>query len=1202
MNRILSYITSALLLLGAASCIDDKLYDDTVIGEGEAKISAEVLFKNFTPALDEDSRATPGDALDGLKNLYLFVYTENGGQLLYNPVFSINNGLNILTSNSTPGDGHYEPSRQEETTARGDFDLNLPYGRYKIYAVANVRPSEAPLLAADKVQTDDDLKKVSFEWDPDVIADNGQMFGVFTTNPLSSSPAAVFNAPVITINQPQITLRAWLRRLASKVTVAFDATNLRENVRIYIKSVQLKDIPLSCVIGANNTPKSDEQLIEDGGFINYTNKDNPNASLEDIDWTNKTAGLALIKGTVTGSTEHTHTDANSLFFYENDQGDMANDPNKDWYNKTQPADKVGESINESKPDPDHASGQNDYKDRKPYGTYIEVKAYYTSENEDKMSEGQITYRFMLGKNVTFNYDAERNYHYKLTLKFNNWANDPDWHIVYDEPTPSVYTPSIYYISYLYNQQMNFPVRIVTPDGTSASNYTLYAEIVANNWAPSADDPENNDTHFGDVPPAQEGPYSTLTGYAWNQPAFEGTLAAPGKAYSGKIYNYQGRDIRVGVNFVGFLTLRKNTHTVIGAGIDYKAQNENKDAYTTPGFLEDFYNGLGEATPRWWATYDLAEAGLNNVCGNSTDGSYKVTHHDDGSITATVPMFTRAKEIVPATDFSGNNFNVSYMRFALVKFQLFKTDDTERKNPIPFVDIDDPENFTNLDPDREKTMVTERIVPIFQVRRIVNPKAIWRKSGSKQEFHVQLMQRLSEGTTQFTTFKSRGPWRAYIIADPNEIVTLKSGNQTVTGVNVLDDYDQPTGTNMITGSDGTAVDFYYHPSGSDGCAIIRVDYHDNSCQHLIFVRTGYDYGVTLGSAKWSSYNAYATTASDTWVERTGYFNPDQPSQVRVELTKHPFSIGTFYKRNNYYCGILEENNKEYGWLDNVGAFKYINLGPDFNSPTHVTSNNYTGSTVQWSQFAGYGWSQQGVDDKWNRANVEWAGTWMPWNSKISDILAVPTYDDFYSLIDTQNHPEIEFGYGVAYTDGATKVAESMDDAYGFTDYDNDGNPDEMGSNNETKGMRVCVVYNKRNGDQTLFPMGSIGQGRRAIAVGNGDGLFNMQTGGPGSLSYGKLRGPLNGPINGLRPNTFNLYRMTGAIYWMATTSFRMQPDGEKSNSDDRAASWDINYNNLVFNHYDYSSLNHETKDNRVWTSTYSSDALPIKLIYNKNNNN
>ena len=95
MKRIISYIASALLLLANVSCTDDKLYDDTVIGEGEAVLSAEVLFKNFTPALAQDSR-TIGTALDGIENLYLFVYSESGKQLLHSTSFKTGAGLYVL--------------------------------------------------------------------------------------------------------------------------------------------------------------------------------------------------------------------------------------------------------------------------------------------------------------------------------------------------------------------------------------------------------------------------------------------------------------------------------------------------------------------------------------------------------------------------------------------------------------------------------------------------------------------------------------------------------------------------------------------------------------------------------------------------------------------------------------------------------------------------------------------------------------------------------------------------------------------------------------------------------------------------------------------------------------------------------------------------------------------------------------------------
>ena len=47
------------------------------------------------------------------------------------------------------------------------------------------------------------------------------------------------------------------RRLASKVTVAFDGTQLYDNVQVFIDSVSLYDIPRNCTFGLPNTPAGD---------------------------------------------------------------------------------------------------------------------------------------------------------------------------------------------------------------------------------------------------------------------------------------------------------------------------------------------------------------------------------------------------------------------------------------------------------------------------------------------------------------------------------------------------------------------------------------------------------------------------------------------------------------------------------------------------------------------------------------------------------------------------------------------------------------------------------------------------------------------------------------------------------------------------------------------------------------------------------
>lgn len=116
-----------------------------------------------------------------------------------------------------------------------------------------------------------------------------------------------------------------------------------------------------------------------------------------------------------GTFKYGHEEAaDALFFFENMQGDQP-------YDKRQDADEDGELDHPGLPphlqQPDKDYSKYRPKDNVPYGTYIEVDAYYRSINEEKVGSGDIKYRFMLGKNITTNYDAERNHHYKLTLKF-----------------------------------------------------------------------------------------------------------------------------------------------------------------------------------------------------------------------------------------------------------------------------------------------------------------------------------------------------------------------------------------------------------------------------------------------------------------------------------------------------------------------------------------------------------------------------------------------------------------------------------------------------------------------------------------------------------------------------------------------------------------------------------------------------------------
>lgn len=763
---------------------------------------------------------------------------------------------------------------------------------------------------------------------------------------------------------------------------------------------------------------------------------------------------------------------------------------------------------------------------------------------------------MLGKNITYNYDAERNYHYKLTLKFRGWANEADWHIVYDELTPTIFAPDKYYISYLYNQSMTLPIRLAGLQYIQENNLHLHAQIIENNWVPTYSIEENNK-----LAPAEMGGYDNLNGMAWNEWSYE--------------HIYKGE------NYAGFLSLRENQQTIVGNDQTYgPAGNE---------YLKKNYEGIINVSPRYYAYYkipDESKEGLD-VCEDAIDGKYDVVMGDDNSVTLNLPMFTRPKELIPSTDFSGNNPYYAYVRKAVVRFSLRKEEyldiNPSDSKESGYEDIYNWPFKVKTADGKESNEVKYVDVPIYQVPRIVNPKGIWRRSNNADAFHVQLMQLDEAGSDTFEMFESDGPWRASILQDPDGLIQLTMGNQTVTN---------SSSNKYIEGETGTNIDFTYTPRGTIGdndcrCGIILVEYHDYTCNHLIFVRQGYDKGVELGGKKWSCYSAVASGKEP--VSR----DPDVRTNVDVVVTNSPLSIGSLFKRCQYDYAILEKNNEELGWLVDVKEKDLITA--------YVKGTGFDTKNYKWSYFGGFGWTSYN-DGSALRHDRKWADTWNVVNKK-SDPLTVPTYEDFQRLRD-----ECQYGYGVVYADGATETKTNVDEAYGYTNYDN-----EEGKNSEY-GMRACILYNDENGDQILFPIGAEGQGRRARTASSpkyyagsnsATGFLGIIPEGAnylGSLTYSGLGGllytnPNSSTDNNYRPLTYNIYREPGAVYWFKEPI--LNKTEAASDGDPRVASWDINYYTLVFNPYNRHSLGDAGKDgvlNDNGDLSKTTDALPIRFIY------
>lgn len=395
MKHFVRYIIVFLTSFVVAGCYDE-LMEEEITGDGGTSISATLDFKPMSSALARTRAA--GDALKDITSLHVLVYDYEKQILIDRYTWKIE-GYDVSDENRSGEDAENGTSA-ETSTRRATFKLpgNIDFGKYYIYAVANI----PDLLTAYKenIRTVDGLKSLPLTWDPGDVSANGQMLGCFTRASVPSS-----SDESVELNEKNVTLHAWLRRAASKVTVAFDGSGLKDGVSIYLKALRIKNIPQSCLLGRGNTVNDSKDIIETGEEIYYgpalITKDRPfypGVRQDDGSWT-------------MDPDAHSETSPGSLFFYENKQGKGPDKQQKD-ANKDGILDEIYK-----------------YTD-KPYATYIEVDAYYESANPERPGMCNITYRFMLGQDVSTDYDAKRNCHYKLTLRFNGFADEPDWRIDY----------------------------------------------------------------------------------------------------------------------------------------------------------------------------------------------------------------------------------------------------------------------------------------------------------------------------------------------------------------------------------------------------------------------------------------------------------------------------------------------------------------------------------------------------------------------------------------------------------------------------------------------------------------------------------------------------------------------------------------------------------------------------------------------------
>ena len=127
---------------------------------------------------------------------------------------------------------------------------------------------------------------------------------------------------------------------------------------------------------------------------------------------------------------------------------------------------------------------------------------------------------------------------------------------------------------------------------------------------------------------------------------------------------------------------------------------------------------------------------------------------------------------------------------------------------------------------------EREVTVTQVRRIMEPIGYYRNHNNNYTDHV-IVKEFNLSSRSFEALESVGSWSAEIIKGGNWFTITPTEGTEYAGTN---------GT-KVSGNSG-AIKFDFEPNGNDnkyaanyGCILVK--YHNEMCEHRIFVRQGYE---------------------------------------------------------------------------------------------------------------------------------------------------------------------------------------------------------------------------------------------------------------------------------------------------------------------------------------------------------------------------
>lgn len=297
-------------------------------------------------------------------------------------------------------------------------------------------------------------------------------------------------------------------------------------------------------------------------------------------------------------------------------------------------------------------------------------------------------------------------------------------------------------------------------------------------------------------------------------------------------------------------------------------------------------------------------------------------------------------------------------------------------------------------------VEDKVITVTQVRRIQEPIGYYRDFNKTYLDHI-LVKEYDEESRRYIDLSSVGEWTAKVEYGDWVSITRTSGTENYV-----------SGTNNVLKGTGGAIKFDYSPKDGGGSTTrfgcILVTYHNNTCEHRIFVRQGYG-DVNIGGTYWATKN----------VKDKGYFvdYPTQSGPLYQGGTSDMKSISPYnpgYKRRGVANWVTETDGAGNGW-DWTSKNRKIGPCPSGYHVPHVKAYSYIRQQCYEGNIQAYiGYVH---DDSYQDATFDNPSGWA-WGSNGA---VISSFSDYGcnpakgTVLVTNDHINIFFPYGKGILD-------------------------------------------------------------------------------------------------------------------------------------------------------------------------------------------